>query len=81
MFSDIKNPCNIEAEKDIAFAPFTGCFADKCFFCHAGGVGEMQLEYMATGFNIKAKREGVNRTGNFSSGQLVIVFCIKAYPL
>ena len=40
-FADVKNSWNIEAEKNIAFLPFAGGFADEILFRHGSCVGKM----------------------------------------
>ena len=54
LFAYIKYPWNIKAKEQIAFVPFASGVGDEISLRHAGGVGNMQLKYMATGFDIKA---------------------------
>src|SRR5687768_1681208 len=45
---------------DAAIPPITRSFSYKAFFDHGGTVSKMELEYMTTGFYVKAQRKGIS---------------------
>ncbi len=61
-FFDRKNPWYIKSKMDVAFAPLARGFGDHTLVDHGGGIGKMQLEYVAPGFDVDAQwqRVGIN---------------------
>ena len=56
-----ENAGDVEAKVKVALSPAISCLANECALGHAGGIGEHELEYVATGFNIYADRSGIVR--------------------
>ena len=76
-FPELERPGNIKAEKDITVGPVVFGIGEEGPFIHSFGVGEMQLEYMASGLKIKTQGERVMYPGGFLLVDDVMIIDIK----
>jgi hypothetical protein len=54
-FNNREYPRDVKAKLNIAFRPITRCFRDETLFVHGFAVGEMQLKYVTSGFDIETE--------------------------
>ena len=57
--SNLKRPGYIEAKMDIPPEEISACGGDKARFGHGLGIGQVKLEDMAAGFDVKTNGQGI----------------------
>ena len=74
-FYNCEHAGDVEAEVDVAVAPIAGSWPYEIAFGDACGVGEDELENVATGFYVNAEAEAVG--GAIKLVELVKIFAVK----